>query len=323
MPSKPNSKEPEAKAGRTMWCRQAISVFTLLAVCSNSRGERVGFEFTGALQGGSTGTYSLFGINIPRNSPIAGTFSYDTTTEGIEAESGTRKFPQFIHGGYNLDINNGAIRLSASDYVVTVADDYQRMPEAVDLISIDFDSRNKLMSAPILVNGEPWTGPTAFLKVELSWPASAFEGADEPKLASDRPLGPDPGVSAFVGSTVVPRLLLIDAISAIAPLVGDYNRDGKQQASDYAEWRRAFGKAGESYLYADGNKDGVVDVADYVVFRHASGHAVANSAIPEPRGFTLTVTGAVWFAAWAFNRHSLLYSDTSRRRSWKRVEPSH
>ena len=306
-----------------MWYRQAISVFTLLAMCSNSRGERVGFEFTGALQGGSNGTYSLFGINVPRNSPITGSFSFDTTTEGIEPEPGTRMFPQFIQGGYNLDINNGAIRLSASDYVVTVTDDYERIPEAVDIFNIDFDSRIYPLAAPILVNGEPWAGPTAFVRVELSWPASAFEGIDEPKLASDRPLEPDPGVSAFVGSMGnALRLFSIDSISGIAPLVGDYNRNGKQEANDYAEWRRAFGKAGENFLYADGNKDGVVDAADYVVLRNVLAHAVADSAIPEPRGFTMAAAGALSFVMGSYKHRRRAYFRAPRRRTWKRVEPS-
>jgi hypothetical protein len=294
---------------------QAISVSVLVcALCGNSRGERVGFEFTGALQGGSAGTYSLFGINVPRNAPIAGTFSYDTTTEGKSAEPGVRVFPQFIHGGYNLDINNGAIRFSTSEYVVTVADDFERIPEAVDLISVDLDTRVESPAAPILVNGVPWTGPIAFLKVELSWPSSAFEGPDEPKLAPDRPLGPDPGVSAFVGSSGAPRLFSIDSVAAIAPLAGDYNRNGKQEANDYAEWKRAYGKAENAFLYADGNHDGLVDAADYAIWRNALALDASTSAIPEPQGLTLVVAGLLSFAMLSSSRRNPARSRAPRRR---------
>jgi hypothetical protein len=308
-----------------MWRRQAICVLMFAgALCGNLRGERVGFKFTGALESGTTGSHALFGIDAPGKLPISGTFSYDTTTEGIETEPGIRTFPQFIQGGYNLDINNGAIRLSTSEYVVMVADDFQRFPEDVDLISVELLFPRP--TAPILVNGVPWNGAPALLRVELSWPSSAFEGPDEPKLAPDRPLSPDPGVSAIVGNIPTPRTFKIDSISAIAPLAGDYNRDGNLDTNDFAEWRRAFGQAGEAFRYADGNADGVVDMADYVVFRKGLAVAATGTGVltlPEPGGLAVAAGVVISLAVfWSFHRGSCVPYSGSRRRQWQRVEPS-
>ncbi len=267
------------------------------------RAERVGFSFEGALQQiGTPGTYTLFGISVPKTSPVAGTFSYDTTTPGVDTEPGVRTFHQLIQGGYTLNINSGAIQLSASDYVVTVANDFPRIPEAVDIFSVDYnyDSINGITPAPINVNGGPWGGTRAFIKVELSWLAATFTDPDEPKLTSDRPLTPIPGVSAFVGSSASPRFFSVTSIAALPPLLGDYNRNGTVDSNDLAEWRKAFGAAGEPFLYADGNGDGVVDAADYVVWRKALGSIGAGgalpSAVPEPTGLMLAAMGLIVFA---------------------------
>jgi hypothetical protein len=310
-----------------MWRRQAILVCVFLgAVCSDVLGERVGFKFTGALEGSSMGTYMLFGMDVPQNSPISGSFSYDTTGMGIDVEPGARMFPQSIRGGYTLDINNGAIRVSASDYLINVADDLDRQLEAVDIMSVDYDSRFKPTPAPapVLVNGVPWIESIASLKVDLSWLATTFLGDDEPKLTSDRPLTPGAAISGFVDGSDVhpPREFSIDSISAIPPLAGDYNRDGKLTTNDYSEWQRAFGKLGGEYLYADGNHNGVVDAADYVVFRNMASIGATGLAVPEPRIAVMAAAAVASFAAWSFTRGGALRRRAPRRRSWKHVAPS-
>lgn len=270
---------------------------------TGAHAERVGFRFEGALQGGSTGTYTLFGVTVPRNSPVTGTFSYDTAVQGIDTEPSVKTFHQDIQGGYNLDINNGAIQLSASDYVLTVANDFQRSPEFVDILSVDFDSRFNPTPTPIFVNGVPWEGLTAFVKAELSWPSATFVNPDEPKLTADRPLTPGPGISAFVGSSPTPRPFSINSISAIAPLPGDFNHNGEVDNNDYSEWKSAYGETGEAFHFADGNSNGVVDAADYVVWRNAVGSNSAFepllSQVPEPCGLVLAVVALI-----AFTNHS-------------------
>jgi hypothetical protein len=285
-------------------CRAQLVILAsllLLIVCSNSRGERVGFTFAGQLQGGSTGTYNLFGISVPKNSSVTGTFSYDTTAQGLDGEPGMRSYQQLIAGGYTLNINNGAIRMSASDFRIDVTDDFQRqMPgETVDTFDVAFDSRFNLTPSPLVVNGNSWAGATAFMRLELSWPWSTFADADEPKLTPDRPLTPNFSNSAYstVGSGT-PRLFSISSISAIAPLAGDYNRDGTIDASDYAEWRQAFGESGEACLFADGNNSAVVDAADYVIWRDALGPSGAFSIAPEPSSLGIMAAGLFLCAAW-------------------------
>jgi hypothetical protein len=189
---------------------------TLLSA-SVGKAALIRYEFTGALIGGSTGTYNLFGVMVPKNATVAGRFHYETDTLGIEIEAGTRIFKQRITSGYELDINEGAIRLSASDYVITLANDFGTAPSLADQFSADFDSRFIPAPSRLVVNGLTWTGATAFMKFALSWPSSTFEDADEPKLTSTRPLVLGADRTAFVGSSSTPRFFTIDTISLVIP----------------------------------------------------------------------------------------------------------
>jgi hypothetical protein len=184
--------------------RDRIALVTVVIVsssCLTSRGERVGYQITGAFQGPSTQTYTLFGITVPRNSPVTGTFSYDTTTPGVDAGAGVRNYHQLIEGGYTLDINNGAIQLAGGDYTVTVANDYGSPASDIFSVVFNYDSANGVTPVPIQVNGAAWSGTRAFINMSLSWDASTFHGPDEPKLNSDRPQTLNSSVTAFVGSS--------------------------------------------------------------------------------------------------------------------------
>lgn len=258
------------------------------------RGERVGYNFTGTLTGSSN--ISLFGSTVARPSPVSGTFAFDTTTPGVDLQPGVRSYHQYIQGGYTLNINNGQLKLSAHDYIITVGND-QRSPLA-DYFNVTYANFNVTpVPPPIEVNGVAWDGTKiGTINLDLSWPANYFTDPDEPKLTSARPATSSPGVLAFVGSAnsgsgVTPRFFTMTSISTIAPLTGDYNRDGKVDSSDYVEWRKVFDGATADRLYADGNIDGVVDAADYIVWRRAmtaggaAGTGILN--VPEPVGALL------------------------------------
>jgi hypothetical protein len=277
------------------------SVAMIIGLLSSSdlRGDRVGFRFEGTLQAG-TGSITLFGITVPGNSPIAGTFSYDTTAPGVDGDPGVKNFAQVIQGGYSLKVGN-AISLSASKFVVAVGNDFQRQqpPETVDLFSVNFNRLNPIVDPPILVNGNAWPS-IGYIRIELSWPQYTFTEPDEPKLTSDKPLIPNFSPIALLGSSVTPRFFSINSISAIAPLAGDYNRNGVVEANDYAEWRRAFGATSAEFLCADGNGDGIVDAADYVVWRGAAAPGSSLGVglrVPEPTTLALSLVCLLALAA--------------------------
>ncbi len=75
--------------------------------------------------------------------------------------------------------------------------------------------------------------------------------------------------------------------AVVAGLAGDYNANGRVDASDYVVWRNSQGQVGSS-LPADGNGDGAVNQADYQLWRENYGLGVpaiaAGSAasVPEP-----------------------------------------
>jgi hypothetical protein len=270
------------------WCLAGAVV--LSGFGSPAFGERVGYKFEGALSGPATGTYTLFGVAVPRNSVIKGTFAYDTTVVGTEIEPGAKAFPQTIAGGYTLEIHNGAIKLAASEYKVTVANDFVRTLDplvVLDLFSVDFDSRFVPTPQKIVVNEIPFAGATAFIKTELNWPGSTFADPGEPLLTADRPGTPEFGQSAFVGSSGSARLMNITSVTPITPSAADYNVDGVVNNYDFTEWSRAFGGSSAELLYADGNDDLTVDAADYSVWRDAMSGASAAIAVPEPAGWMI------------------------------------
>lgn len=279
-----------------MRAKQSVIFLVLVLGCSPSlQAERVGFGFTGNLAVPGSGNITLFGVSVPRTSQLSGTFSYDTAMQGLEIGPGIQAYPQTISGGYTLSIHGGAIRLNASDYLITVTNDTGSPPADTFSLEYDYDSAAVPPRTPekIWVNGSEWTGPRAFLRMELSWDPSTFMDTE---LTADRPLAPDPGIIAAVGSSGTPRLITVTSISPIVPVCEDYNRSGVLESSDYIEWRKAFG---QSLSYADGNEDGLVDAADYVVWRKAATSVFGSGAargsevasVPEPAAFFTAITG--------------------------------
>lgn len=55
-------------------------------------------------------------------------------------------------------------------------------------------------------------------------------------------------------------------IDSVAPMPGDYNRDGLVDRADYGVWRANYGNTVSPYSGADGNGNGIIDAADYVVW---------------------------------------------------------
>jgi hypothetical protein len=287
-----------------------LGATTVLLLAADLRAERVGYRFQGNLiQSGSPGNYTLFSTSVPKTSPIAGTFSYDTTAPCMDCDpsDGVRTYHQLIQGGYTLNINNGAIQLSANDYTITIANDSGSSP--VDSFIVDYTYDSTVMPPvtpdPIQKNGTAFTGTKAQVYLQLDWPAETFTDLDEPKLTSDRPITPGASVCSFcadVESSSTPRFFSVTLpLTAISPLPGDYNVNGKFDLGDYTEWRKAFGESQPQYLYADGNDNGVVDIADYIVWRKAgvaSGTgSVLGAIVPEPASLMLTAAGFAIVAA--------------------------
>ena len=181
----------------------ATTVCLVLAMAWNallpteSLAERVGYTFEGTFIPISTTappTYKLFGVTIPNNSPITGTFSYDTSAPGVEPFVGAKAFSQTIQGGFNFNILNAVtyapvLQLSASEYTVTVADDYtpSNAPSPIDYLSVEFNSLMIPTPIPIMANGANYGGATAYVNAAFSWDADTFGGPDEPKLHADLP----------------------------------------------------------------------------------------------------------------------------------------
>jgi hypothetical protein len=115
--------------------------------------------------------------------------------------------------------------------------------------------------------------------------------------------------ASVIQPATMPAGLLFDVIYdptqvqllVVAQLLGDYNRNGVVDASDYVVWRDTLGQLGAG-LAADGDSDGTIDQDDYDVWRAhfgqtassgASASASASAAIPEPGTLVLLLLGAL------------------------------
>jgi hypothetical protein len=90
-----------------------------------------------------------------------------------------------------------------------------------------------------------------------------------------------------------------------AGVLGDYNRNGVDDAADYTMWRNTLGQTGAA-LAADGNFNNQIDPNDYAVWRAHFGQtagsgtgASANAAVPEPATFVLLMFAS---GGWCFRR---------------------
>lgn len=298
-----------------VWAKIRGLLFIIACSCSlpvTANAERVGYSFEGNFSSGGS-TYNLFGVSVPSNAPITGTFTYDTTIVGIDWYDGTKAFRQDIQHGFtfnvlNPDTNSPLLQLVARQYQITVGNDYQpsNSPTPVDYMSVDYASYWNPPPSSITVNGAPYNGPIAALMASLSWDPTTFDDPDEPKLHRDLPhdmFYPFAG-SVFSGSLT---LFTVTSFSQIISPKGDYNYDGAVDMDDYLEWRNAFGGIGDDFSYADGNADGVVNGADYIVWRNAFAQASAlaqdTSSVPEPSAFVLAADALLMFAGHCRGRY--------------------
>jgi T5SS/PEP-CTERM-associated repeat protein len=84
---------------------------------------------------------------------------------------------------------------------------------------------------------------------------------------------------------------------SVAGILGDYNRNGTIDASDYVVWRKTVSQSGPA-LAADGNNDGHIDSGDFAIWRTSYGAQAAGSGasftatIPEPTSLVMLLIAA-------------------------------
>jgi hypothetical protein len=98
--------------------------------------------------------------------------------------------------------------------------------------------------------------------------------------------------------------ILVSEYPTTPALVGDYNNDGKVDASDYVTWRRQLGAA--TITNRDPNNAGVIGQSDYNAWRAHFGQTSssgtsfsANAAVPEPTALRLLMLAAT---GWCLRR---------------------
>jgi mannan endo-1,4-beta-mannosidase len=105
-------------------------------------------------------------------------------------------------------------------------------------------------------------------------------------------------IQALLGDTDVITLneLPVMPWNILAPIAGDYNKDGVVNAADYVVWRNTNGQTGWG-LAADSDLNGRIDAADYAFWRAHFGAPAGNgteagpATIPEPATLALFFMG--------------------------------
>jgi hypothetical protein len=103
---------------------------------------------------------------------------------------------------------------------------------------------------------------------------------------------------------------LTGAVSYIgaAPLLGDYDGNGRVEAADLGVWKGSFGATVSPGTGADGSRDGLVDGRDFLIWQRqlgSGGPATANAAaVPEPNTISCILTGAMAISVRGARRRS-------------------
>jgi autotransporter-associated beta strand protein len=108
------------------------------------------------------------------------------------------------------------------------------------------------------------------------------------------------GSTADFTSPLITGTGLLEVMTFVARVPGDYNGDGAVSADDFDTWRMHFGQSVAIGAGADGNKNGVIDAGDYVVWRTYAnafpvGFSAQANAVPEP-ATTVLALGVGLFA---------------------------
>jgi hypothetical protein len=89
------------------------------------------------------------------------------------------------------------------------------------------------------------------------------------------------------------KLVRIDFVGNLPPLLGDFNHDGTVGAADYTLWRNSLGQTGlASFTAADANGDGRVTAADYNIWKSHFGESLPGFN-GDSGGASLAVPAAV------------------------------
>jgi autotransporter-associated beta strand protein len=96
-----------------------------------------------------------------------------------------------------------------------------------------------------------------------------------------------PGSSAEFTSPMITGSGILEVMTFVAPVPGDYNGDGAVSTDDYDVWRATFGQSVAIGAGADGNRNGEVDAGDYVAWRRQmnafpTGFSSGGESVPEP-----------------------------------------
>jgi hypothetical protein len=88
----------------------------------------------------------------------------------------------------------------------------------------------------------------------------------------------------------------------LTPIDGDFNADGFVNSEDLALWTAGYGASGAAtHPQGDADHDLDVDGADFLAWQRqlsSSSAASAQTAVPEPAAFILTVIGAFQLSRW-------------------------
>jgi hypothetical protein len=203
---------------------------------------------------------------------------------------------QFVEGAFKMFLNYNGTGGKVGD--TSVASTTSNLDQTSIHATVDATNPNRMVVVAINRTGSPVTTGIAITNDRV------FDHAEVYQL-TDGTSGSNPYTITH-GADI--ELNLLNAFQYTLPawsvstlvlisdgLPGDFNRDGKVDASDYVVWRKQNGLTGND-LAADANEDNVVDIKDYNFWRanlgRTDGAGIGSAeAVPEPAALYLTLVG--------------------------------
>jgi hypothetical protein len=251
---------------------------------SRAAGEAVNFTITPSTQNVTLGNNATFDIAL--QAQTNNTTGIDITLSFDPTKVQTATWQPAAHGFSNT-LNNGVVNMTAGTIRFTVVNvDPTQMPSTIQLGRVVLTtkalgtsnlsiSKSQVTAAGIdtALPVNPITPATYTVNpVPTNTPLPTATPIPPTPTRTPTPLPPTNTPTVTPTRTPTP----LPPTATTAPLVGDYNRDGKVDLLDFNLWKDEYLEVVPT-RQADGNNDTIIDLVDFAIWRNVYIKATANS----------------------------------------------
>ena len=196
-------------------------------------------------------------VNLPPAEPAFLWYPYSTNVA-------LNPFPELITG------MSGRTAMAGPIYHFDPAlDAANKLPEYLDDTLIIYDwSRSAFWEVKLDTGGN-------LLKINRLFSELSFTRPIDAELGPDGALYVLEWGTQFSGNNANAKLVRVDYVGNLPPLLGDYNQNNVVDAADYTRWRDTLGQTGLApFSGADANGNGRIDTSDYNIWKTRFGQSL-------------------------------------------------